>query len=317
MLPAFVNLWPVLTFRAYQKGYSHGFRLWTLARLLDGNGSGQVTSKVLRDAAGEVGLSTRDYNRYLRSAKKGGLLTSIQIKSKTHYLILGVEKTALAMDCYYIGARRARLPLKDLFKRDWLSLVWAGWIATLRGKPMSRDKMTALTGVAQRTQRLYEQEQGILATIHYAHDETKDPHKIAMLKSFPIDQGGRPSAFVYREKQTGKEIVTWRLPDSRQTLQLEAGKGRTRKINLIIRHTQVRHHSSLLQRVNVTPSSDVPVYPVRLFHPQVEKVDGAIKRLYQHYANPKEVQELYASKTGGYGCKQWQVISLDTGEIYP
>lgn len=313
MPPTHVNLWPILAFRAYQHGYSHGFRLWTLARAMDTDGSGKVRSVDLREAAGDMGLSTRDYNRYLRGAKKGGMLTSIQSHSKTYYLVAGVVKVANRMECYYIGARRASLPLKDLFKRDWLSLVWAGWIATLKGKPMSRDKMHALTGVSQRIQRVYEQEREIIATPHYAHDETKDPKKIAMLQAFPIDQGGRPSAFVYQEKASGKNIVVWRLPDSRLSSLAETGKGRTRKINKTIQHFQVRRSSFLLQRVNVTPSSEVPVYPVRLFHPLAKKVDGAIRKLFKQYPNPKEIREVYASKAGGYGCQQWQVFSLDEG----
>lgn len=311
MLPAAVSIWPVLAFRAYQKGYSHGFRLWTLARAMDKDGSGKVKSIILREAAGLVGLSTRDYNRYLRSAKKAGLLSSIQIKSQTYYLILSVSKTALSMDCYYVGSRRAKLPLKELFKRDWLALAWAGWIATLQGKPMSRDKMQALTGVAQRTQRLYEKEKGITATVHYAHDETKDPAKIKMLKAFPIEEGGRPHAFVYKEKKTGQEIVTWRLPDSRQTVYQEAGKGRTRKINRTIKHATKKRHLSLMGQVNVTSNTAVEIYPIRLFHPKSETASAAIIRLYDTPELLTSIREVYASKIGGYHCQQWEVLHTD------
>lgn len=306
-----LSLWPVLAFRAYQKGYSHGFRLWTLARALDGKGSGKVKSLELRHAAGEVGLSTRDYHRYLRSAKKAGMLTSIQVKSQTYYLILSTQKTALAMDCYYIGARRAKLPIGEFFKRDWLSLVWAGWIATLQGKPMSRDKMHALTGVSQRTQRLYEKARGITALIHYAHDETKDPAKIKMLKAFPVEEGGRPHAFVYKEKKTGKEIVTWRLPDSRQTVYQEGGKGRTRKINRTIKHETKRRHLSLMGQVNVTSNVMIEVYPIRLFHPQAETASASIIRLYDTPELLDTIREVYASKGGGYQCQQWEVLHTD------
>lgn len=307
-LPVSVSVWPILSFRAYQAGYSHGYRLWILARAIDKLGSGKVMAGELRAAAKEVGLSTKDYNRYLRSAKKAEMLTSIQVKSKTQYLIKAVGKVAQSVNCFYIGPRKALLPLREIFARRWLSLMWSGWIATLLGRPISRDKMRELTGVSPRAQTIYNKERGITSIPHYAHDESKDPTKVAMLCDFPREQGGRPAAFIYKESKTGKEIVTWRLPDSRQSPHFEDGKGRTRKINRAIRFNEVRQHLSLMRQVNVTPSVSIPVYPVRLFQPNPANAINAIILLQDKPRTLECVHEIYISKAGGYQCQQWEVL---------
>jgi hypothetical protein len=140
---------------ASRSGKSGSFKAWSIARSLDPSGSGKVERKNLNKLLDSF-ISVRSRQRYIKEGIELGLL--IPTKSKDYYRYINPGKVAQIYQAVNI-VRAVRIQAADLFRSNWRSLLYAGYIAQLDpDQPISRAAIEEITGISRITQWNYEKE---------------------------------------------------------------------------------------------------------------------------------------------------------------
>jgi hypothetical protein len=299
--PATVKTWPIMGLRADQSNAGGPWRIWTLARTLDRKGSGAILRDDLQAYCTKLGLPRGTFRRWLAEARKLGIITEREYFTGSKRLILaGADRAAELLGCPHVGGKRAAIPVNYLIGEGWKAYIWAGYIATLRERPASRETMRKMTGVPERTQQEYERQAGIVQLANYAHDEAWGAEHLAGIR-----ENERPHAFTWHDRETDKKIIVWRTPDTRiAPADVScASKGRTRKVNKKLNHVS----SFCMER-----ASTRQVF--RLFHDDPKSVKATIRKISKADLPPWKIgqedgppAELYELKPGGKNCQQWRV----------
>lgn len=136
--------------------------LWQLARHLDVAGTGRVSREALKNAGLE--MWNRDtFYRALRDAERLGLVRQTRRQRDGAELVActGLAKVAALLELPNVGARKVSIPLSALERaRTFRAALWAAWQAGRQRKtatPITRAKLRELSGMAESTQRTYEQ----------------------------------------------------------------------------------------------------------------------------------------------------------------
>ena len=288
---------PVLAMRAIAAGHGRAWFVWALARELDRAGSGVIPRERLQAFVASLGLPGSSFRRWLSDARRLGLLGFLSFRSGPMLTITGERRAAeiVGVGDNGVGKKRATVELAKLAGDDWRAWAWAGFIAILNGRPMSRAKMRELTGVPERTQQEYEKQAGIEATINYAHDD-RDPHLLT-----GIQEHERPHAFKWHDKRRKQTVVVWRTPDTRRAPKgvICAGEGRSRKVNQALRAGLL-----ILEQAHVEN-------PFRLFHDRYQGAEKTLRRFGRADIPPwdeRAIREVYHKQPGGVACQEWGVI---------
>jgi hypothetical protein len=292
-----IETWPVLGLAAAANRGGGAWRLWTLARSLDKTGRGAILRVDLERAMRDAGKPAGTFRRWLADAKTFGVMTET-MRADGHMILYlaGAIRAAQAFGCPHVGTRKAQVPVMSLLTRKWRSHVWAGYIATLKERPVSRATMRKLTGIPERSQQAFERTAGVLPTANWAHDEVRATgNHLAGVREFE-----RPAAFLWFDHQKQMPVLVWRLPDNRHSPAeySSAAKGRSRKIN-----KGLRYPSSSVGRGNDKA--------IRIFHETQEAAKAAIKKAARLDLPPWEddaINEVYFEKPGGYGCNQYSIL---------
>ena len=295
--------------RAIQSKRSGAWRLWELARALDEQGSGVVYRSKLQSFVVGLGVPGGTFRRLLADAKREGFITQIDIWNGEAKLVLtSAEKVAKKLGCSDVGTRRVQMPANLLTDDGWRGSVWAAFISTFNGRPVSRSKMKEITGIPERTQQEYEKQAGIKTKVNYAHDESKvDPDREVLADTILFDHYG---AFKWYDRKLKKFVVVWRCPDSRKAPMMYtlAGRGRSRKVNNTLSSLSITCTYPPNNYSNTRRAGDGVV--VRLFHYNQAGADKSWKRYAKldipPYSNAA-ISEMYVKKPGGKGCQQWSV----------
>lgn len=237
--PEWVKFWPLLMLKALQVKHSGAIRVYFLARALDVEGQGKVERVDLLDYLKTLKVDTRQRQRWLRDALDLGLFVSHRKKDESiHYEIIGLSRAAIILGCEKIG-RPAGVPARRLVRMGWRAYVWAGYLTTLRERPVSQVKKAAATGVDERTQRNYQKSlgnrRGNFSRTNYSPDHIGGLQEI--------------NGFHLIKSTKGRGVYQ-KLPDIRTVPVFAARmglKGRSRKVQKLINATlyyQVRGWSN-------------------------------------------------------------------------
>lgn len=228
-----MKLYPEIIFSAKQAGLPlSGFRLWFVAKDYCGGRRGTIPVKEFRRYLKSLGLARSTYTRWIREALELGLLTRIRSKRKglDYYSLAGWFKGATLAGCKRLNGPVA-IELNAFLGRSWISLTWAGYESQFKGKPISRETLTALTGAPKSTQIYREKRAGVIQKNNiaiwgeYQELAQKSPDLVISLYETPG---------VFISEKTGE--LCQRLPNSREIPGevRPAKKGRTNKINKLL-----------------------------------------------------------------------------------
>ena len=288
-----IKVFPTIGFDAIHQNHGGGWRLWTLSKRLDTTGKGWVLKEELRDAVSVLRLNPRVFRLWLADAKKIGLL--IEAPDNARYYVVSPARAAVLLNCPKIG-RPVAIPLRALFKKGWRSVIWAGYLAALNGKPVSQKTKKELTRVAVRTQRRYQRKIRGKKIINIA--------EVAHTQGELVGLGEFDTRAIY---QRGGKIVQ-RLPDA-HLVDPETARalpvGRSRK-------EQARLNNALRKNSSATSFSlelGKTARCSRLFYETSKGAVSAARRL----AKSDDVNvpfEVFAFKDFLRGVSVWQSITV-------
>lgn len=278
-----VKIYPRMGLDAVHTKHGGAWRLWALCKKLDKVGAGSVDIHDLKLAVNELRINPRCYRLWLADALELGLL----IEGVGRYWTAGASKAAKLLGCPEIGLPAA-VPLKALFKKGWRCALWAGYLATLNGRPVSQRTKQTVTRVQTRTQRRYQQSIPVKRITNIAEVD-------APRSAFDglVEFDGR---VIYKNKRDNK--LMQRLPDTivvDSDIARSLPKGRTRKINKQLKT------SCSLGRGNFQC--------VKLYYESDKSAIGAVRRLANSdsYDKPSEV---FRHVSHDSGVNLWQSIRI-------
>lgn len=255
-----VKIWPEVGIAAWQNDAGGPFRLWVLAKSIDPKGSGVITDTTLRGKAADLGVHERTYRRWRSAAISLGLFEVLRRRSGETYRLASWGNGGKALGCSRVGSRYVIIKLSKLFKKGWKGTIYGAQM-TRRGSPhkysyhdkkddkvkekiimvfspISREKITALTGIPPTTQRRLERQAGIKVWFAYANVGPAPDD----LDDIRVASEDHP-AFIYKRRfRKSKKIVeiedlAWQMPNVYKVPKraAEAGqRGRSRKINAVL-----------------------------------------------------------------------------------
>lgn len=265
-----------------------------MAKALDQDGTGKVERSVLRSYAAHLGIAPRQWQRWINRARELDLVRDVQRSSGGRWdlILSSAARAALAVGADHVGPRKAYMAASDLVGPGSRARVWAAFEVMFKGRPISRAKMEAIAGVAERTQR--------------ARDVLAETMRVANYSktAAPTPENPRTSHFASKSTfPTYKGEIAWRLPDARHNDLASRGRiGRARKANKLL--AQLRHDGSLYN--GHRPLSHDRREPIaRLFYESGSKARAALIRLSQERSRVQEIYQLQGPGPSGAVAFSW------------
>jgi len=220
-----LKVYPGIMLAAARSKNGGAVRLWFLAKNFNPGGCGAIPNKAFRHyVINDLKIQRGTYDIWLARAVHIGIIQ----RQGTNLKLAGYAAAGVIVGCDQIG-RGEYIPLEKFIKRGWLGYVWAAWIKSnkLENKQISRRTMRELSGISERSQRLYTKQAGIKANIHYAKDTTRPGSKAL------VDYINEHERDLIKSKAfLNNEYATWRRPNSYETKDVqEAPRGRLSRIN--------------------------------------------------------------------------------------
>jgi hypothetical protein len=235
-----VKIYPNLALGMLQEGQAAAGRIWLLLRHLDAQGQGWLRlNQVKETLTGKDSEFRVCGRRQLRTLLRQGKGIFWQ-RDKERLWLKSAAKVALALGVERLRGRPVALPVAILL--SGIGAVRAHFYASFHsgregkeeqapGSPISRATLSRLTGVPERSQRLYEQAAGIRVRVNIAVGESCTAanfqerawrHGRGTFKFY--DHGAKFG-------RVGQAYVAWRLPNSYLGCHQQRAKGRQKKIN--------------------------------------------------------------------------------------
>lgn len=234
--PSDLKLYPLVGIKSFKTPEAAGaWRLFVLAKNLAG-AADHIQREDLKQAAFDLGVSKRQYHRWINAARNYDFFTDVQRMSGEWILILTSNKKAAArLGCETQG-RPVVLPAKLLFGDDWRAYVFAGWQSAHTNNGLrltSQKKQAEITGIDPQTQRKFNKRAGVTKEKNYAISNIH-----ANGYDCVFEFGNRAALFEYWNKETHQKYLGWRLPDSRKfPLYGSDGSCRTPRTMSLFNHT--------------------------------------------------------------------------------
>ena len=220
-----IKIYPDIMLAAARQENGGAIRLWFLAKNFNAGGCGVIPNKAFRHyAINDLKVKRGVYDIWLARALHIGIIQ----RQGTNLKLAGYAAAAVIVGCDRIE-RGEYIPLEKFIKKGWLGYVWAAWIKShdLEDRPISRRTMRELSGIAERTQRIYHKQAGVESQSNYTKDTTRPGSKEMVDYINEFEQDKIKSKAFLNCKQ-----ITWRLPNSYQAKHIEAAaRGRLRRIN--------------------------------------------------------------------------------------
>ena len=235
-----VKLYPDLALGMLQEDQAAAGRIWLLLRHLDARGQGWLPLDQVKEALtgkdSELRVCGRRQLRNLLRQGKGIFWE----RDKERLWLKSVAKVAIALGVERLRGRPVALPVDILL--SGIGKVRAHFYASFHsgrvgkeeqapGSPISRAILSRLTGVPERSQRLYEQAAGIRVRKNIAVGESCTA---ANFQERAWRHGRGTFKFTdhgAKFGQVGQSYVAWRLPNSYLGCHQQRAKGRQKKIN--------------------------------------------------------------------------------------
>lgn len=189
-----------------------GFRVCLIGKDFCGDRRGTVPVKVFRAYLKGLGISRATYSRWIKKALELGVMTRIR-SGRTgldYFAFVSYARMAAIAGCKKLSAP-VQIELDAFLERSWMSTVLAAYELRFNGKPVSRETLTALTGVSKSTQIYREKRAGVVQKRNVAiwgeYQELAQKNPDFVIGSF--DKPG-----MYISKETGE--LCQQLPNSRE-----------------------------------------------------------------------------------------------------
>jgi len=275
-----VKIWPLLGLSAIKHRHGGAWRAWTLARALDGVGSGKVLSNELNSLMRGVGVESKTRRRWMADALKIGLL----IPGKSGALfVVGLARAAALLNSPAIGLP-AMVDGGALVRKGWRALTFEAYNSTLRG-PMSQNRKHRLTRISPRTQRNYIRAGLATSRRNFAIRNEPANHasgirEVRGLAVFSPRTGAHAGKLIQR-------LPDWRIVP--QTTAIAAPVGRSRKAQ-----------RKLLESTSCTLGRGNVFEQPKLFYGNEQAARRAVKAIERSEADdrPGEVFELMQAHAG-------------------
>jgi hypothetical protein len=228
-----VALSPSLGLAILRKKKAAGARLWLLLRAIDNKGSGVVSQDRARSALTDEASPLRFCGRrQLRNLLTAGEGLFWQIDEGRIWLRSAIRVAhALGLDRF--RGRDVAIPTSAL--TGGIGSVRANLFAAFHsgreGAPISRRTLAKESGVAPRTQRLYDRRSGVRKETNFACGPALNSAEAEDLAWFH-----GPAAFTWRDSRRGRgdnetRFLAWQLPNSYHGPFAQAGRGRRKRQN--------------------------------------------------------------------------------------
>lgn len=217
-----LRFYPVLGARAIsqkkESKASDAFRVWTVAKSLDREGTGVVATESIRARLRRIGRAESTISKMISQAVARGWVSRIDWKPG-YVSLRSPAKVARSMGSHFVG-RSVEMDERLLFLPRWKSNVWAGVESLFDGKQISVKRLYDLTGINPRTQARYRRAARVRTKPNYAQSKLSADHVPGLIAS------GRAALPM-------GENAGWRIPDTRFTPSFvrQCAKGRSRKNN--------------------------------------------------------------------------------------
>lgn len=248
-----MKMYPLLGMRAIKAKQGNPWRVWTVAKSLDYEGSGWVCEEKLRARLRRYEVPESSIYRLITEASRKEWILREDWKPG-FFKLPGPTKIASKLDAVQVG-RAVKMDGRLVFTIGWKANVWAGVIRLFDGKPISRATLEKLTGIPRRTQAHYRRQASVNTRPNYAKSELSVDHLVGIAET-------RPGAFAI------DQTVAWRLPDTRFAPDYVeiAPKGRTRK------------HKQELGILSYHRQDKPKPVPVKLFYQTLRRAQKAASR---------------------------------------
>lgn len=207
----YLRIWPLVGLKSLH-GNGGAWRLFVLAKNMAGQ-LDHVSRDELKAQALELGVSEKNFIRWLTDARNLSLVTDVQRMSSEWVLILpSSAKAATLLNCDKLG-KPVSIKAELLFKKGWRAYVFASWQSSITQngqKLVSQKKQAEITGIQPQTQRQFNKQAGVKSQRNYAISNEHGSRFSAVL-----EHGNRAALFTYWNDETHQKYLGWRLPDSR------------------------------------------------------------------------------------------------------
>jgi hypothetical protein len=274
-----VKIYPLIGIAAWRAGLGGAFRTWIVARSISGNG--RVLIKDIKTTLRRNGVSQKNAYRWTNEAINAGFF---RVNGNVVYYA-DVVQVCKTLDVGKIGIP-VEIALKHLLKKGWRSLVWAGYVCTLKERPFSQKTKEITTGISPRVQRLYQAAQPGTKRMNLAETGLQPDQIRGMIEN----ENGYYFA-------VGRKVYK-KLPDIRSvptTIAVLARPGQTRKIQQTLNACDLE--------------AQAPSARFRLFHTAHQSTDNAIRTLNKTDMLPWHLpMEIFQRKSSRGTVNFWDVI---------
>lgn len=219
-------------------------RIWLLCRHLDQQGRGWLEIKTLREQLASKGAPLRigGWRRLRQILREGGDVFWQRDGHKRLWLN-GVAKVARKLDVTQLQGRPIQLPLSALTGSIATTRAhfYGSWHSKRKGdgyaNPVSRETLTTLTSVSERTQRRYDERLNIVKRRTFAlGSHSHRSGSIESTENTDLHWQRNNTTFIYTDHRGqhgkhGQHYWAWHLPNQYQGCHQHAPRGRQRKIN--------------------------------------------------------------------------------------
>lgn len=309
--PEKVKIYPDLAFKAKSQGsrdYS-AFRAWCLARALDKTGLGSIPIHRLIEYMTWLGFPDRTIRSWLQRARETRLLR----RCGTKLVITGIVKASVILDVTAALRPPALLNASDLTDNKSMGVVWNAFLLREGGRPISRSKLSQITGISARQQYNYEKETRVDHRKNYARFDFQAKEVTEKHLEGVKNELGHKGAFIVaaNKKRRRKAFIYIRLPDVRRVTRSNverANQGRTRKINKALRVVS----STLCEEAQGNTTNEDNTKGTRLFYED----SGAARRSVVQWGRKslhREIREVfspieYHRQNNTKPFLQWEII---------
>ena len=231
-----VKLHPSLGLGMLKQEQSAAGRIWLLLRAIDRAGSGSVAIADARAllSAKESAMRVCGW-RQLRNLLRQGQGVFWDRDAKRIWL-RSVVKVAAALDVTRFDGAPVALPVCALLgsigdvRAQLYAAFHSGRSVTGRSKPIARATLSTLTGVAESSQRIYEQRCTVVTQFQYAIGPAQD--KIEQKDGW--QQGNRSFLLTDHQGkygQRGNSYLAWQLPNTYSKTHRQLTRGNQKRLN--------------------------------------------------------------------------------------
>ena len=212
--PVNLKFWPLVGLKSFHLPEASGaWRVVVLVKNLADQGRSRIERERLKEFATFLGISDKQYRRWLTAARNYDMIQDVQSKSGEWMIIhASHEKIAQYLGCDSMGPS-VTMPAEMLFSKNWRANVFASWQSVYTGngaRLVSQKKQAEITGISEQTQRKFNQEAGVQSERNYAISNIHANGYSAVL-----DFGNRAGLFQYWDKEKHQKYLGWRIPNSR------------------------------------------------------------------------------------------------------